>query len=97
MKLYTDSSFTYSWNESAAGETRQQLCPEVCEEVARYVEEAVVIRRCVSVDGGAEWEAVDFTGCGLNTAAFRLCEATQVCMHSLINASLCSNSSTLQC
>lgn len=78
MELYTESSFTYTWPETVAGDLQKNSCPEDCRELASYPKEAVVVRRCAAIEGDAEWESVDFSGCGLNTAAFRLCEANQV-------------------
>ncbi len=78
VELYMGSSFKYTWTEIEAGDSQQNLCPGVCMQLASYPEDAIIIRTCAAVEGGAEWEIVDHTGCGLNTAAFRLCEANQV-------------------
>ena len=81
VPLYAGSSFTYSWIETEAESMQQLPCPEVCKDLALYPTEAVVKRKCVAVEDGAKWDTVDFSGCQLTVAAFRLCEANQVSHH----------------
>lgn len=82
VPVYVGSRITYSWPQIEAGNSKRQVCPDVCQDFIDYPLGAAVVRECLA--DTAEWQDTDVTGCGFSVTALQLCEAKLVQMHEYI-------------
>ena len=76
IPVYPGSSVVYSWPQTEAGHSQNQVCPHVCKGLIHYTPGAVVVRVCEA--DTSQWLDTDISGCGLSTTALRLCEVGKV-------------------